>query len=187
LRVRSRRLYKIQQFLSHAWQLHHSAICHSNHLFDKHLSASIKANSQKWSSIWLTTLPTRPDVRVSNPVYRFAVCLRLGVPPVNLIPDWKSNLNLLCESCNVSLIDVPFHRIHCVHESALGRRVQHNIVNKTFATFARLCGHAVETEPDCFAEPLTRKRPDGFIRLNDGGNMIYDVRGFDSLAPSYID
>ena len=112
------------------------------------------------------------------------MCLRLNLSPVNLSPAWQAGLR--CHDCEVSLIQVPFHRIHCKKESSNGRRVQHDHVNNTFATFARLCGHAVQMEPSGFLDPETQKRPDGFIRLNDGGNMLYDVRGFDSLAPSYI-
>jgi hypothetical protein len=179
-------LHKFQQFLTHAWQLYLSSSHHSQNLFNnKQQSATINACSQKWASIWLTCLPSRPDIRVSNPVYRSAVCLRLSIPPVNLFPDWKSRL--LCSDCNANLLEDPFHRIHCTSESANGRRVQHNQVNTKFANFVDKCGHNIEKEPGVFLDPTTKRRPDGFIRLNDGGNMIYDVRGFDSLAPSYID
>jgi hypothetical protein len=178
-------LHKFQQFLSHVWHLHHAAVCRSEHHYDEHLTATITACSQKWASGWLTCLPTRADLRMENHVYRYAVCLRLNTPPVNLFPAWKQNL--LCADCDTSLVQNPFHRIHCPAESPNGRRVQHNHVNKKFANFVDLCGHQVQIEPSSFLDPTTKKRPDGLIRLNDGGNMIYDVRGFDSLAPSYID
>jgi hypothetical protein len=132
----------------------------------------------------LTCTPSRSDLRLPNDVFRFSCCLRLALPPLNLTPAWK--LKLFCPDCNESLLDDPFHRIHCVHESAIGRRAQHDRVNTLFASFAKSCGHGVTVEPGNFIDPTTKKRPDGFLRLDDGSHIIYDVRGFDPLAKSYI-
>ena len=71
-------------------------------------------------------------------------------------------------------------------ENATGRRDQHDRVNAKFITYARVCGHEAQREPGSFLDPTTQKRPDGLLHVCNGDDIIYDVRGFDPLAPSYL-
>jgi hypothetical protein len=175
-------LFKLQQTLSNAWQ-HHLASSTSA-LLDQQSTARARACSQRYANIWLTCLPTSPELRMSDYVFRTAVCLRLNIPPIFVHPAAKSKL--MCADCNVSLIDDPFHRIHCHYESSRGRRLQHDHVVSRVVAFTRVCGHHGDREPTTFRDAVSNEHPDGYINWANGDHTLFDVRGFDPLAPSYI-
>ena len=77
-------------------------------------------------------------------------------------------------------VEAAIHKV----ESANGRHLQHNNVNCKMATFAEQCGHRVEKEPSGFLDPATNKRPDRFIILNGGGQMITTCKASTFLPPN---
>ena len=70
--------------------------------------------------------------------------------------------------------------------SEVRRRIQHNSVNAKLTTFAEQCGQHMEKEPSGFLDQTPSKRFDELIIQNGDGQMIYNVRGSDLLASTYI-
>lgn len=173
---------KLQQTLGVAWQMN-LAQCNIS-LLNNLSIARVRASSQPHANAWLTCSPTRSELRIPDQVYRTAVCLRLNFDPVFCDP--ASKVKLLCANCNVSLLDDPFHRLHCKYESSRGRRMQHDHVVSRIVSFARACGHHAVREPGFFRDEDSNVHPDGYIHWSDGSHMLFDVRGFDPLAPTHV-
>lgn len=133
---------------------------------------------------WLTCKPSSPDTTVKDSTFRTAVCVRLNMSPVHINPDIHGDLK--CADCKVSLVEEPFHRTHCKVENGKGRRLQHNKVVARIVSFARQCGHGADSEVKMFQEPNSKERPDGLIYWSNGKHTLFDVRGYDPLAPSYL-
>jgi len=176
---------KLQQLLHQAWLKSHKVVLIGENVFDAAMLTRINVAHQKHANDWFTCMPSRADLVMSDREFRTSVCIRLNIPPVALTPQWRKNLYCSGCSAHADLVDDPFHAIHCSSENGAGRRLQHNRVQKRLGNFASLCGHYAELEPKMFSEESTKKRPDGFIAWSGGEHTLFDVRGFDSLAPSY--
>jgi hypothetical protein len=187
---------RLQHILSHHFsKLQYAKLHASMSVADR---VRFECCTHHYAGLWLTTLPSNPSLRLTDPEMRIAVCLRTGVVPYFFD---KHGAPVKCPSAgrghnacdNVDMRTEWFHRIHCVFENKLGRDRMHN---KILAKLLQLCAlfklHAEKspkgfTSVDQSGKKTDRKQPDGLVYFTDNSNgTIFDVRTVDPLSSSAL-
>jgi hypothetical protein len=138
---------------------------------------------------WLINAPNSAGLVMADPIYRMAICLHVGLPPVFFrdtdVPIPCPNG---CQGVDMRL--TPYHELHCRSENKRGRNVMHNRFCCHYVRLCNLVGIPVHVTPAAYAglDPDTgqpnKQRPDLVIEMPDG-IVICDARGIDMMAPTY--
>jgi hypothetical protein len=108
---------------------------------------------------WITAIPTEAEYVMPDDSYRYAVRLRLGLPPSETLPP-------VCV-CGASLTAYGNHFLVCQLLFATSTTTRHDRLVRTFAALAREGGAIVIVEPSCESE-----RPDAEITWADGIDLV---------------
>jgi hypothetical protein len=121
--------------------------------------ARLLSCSEPGSGAWITAVPSEQEYRMSDAGYRFAVRLRLGLPPVDSLPQ-------ACV-CGAALSANHNHFLVCQSLKATSMTTRHDHIVRSFAALARASGAEVIVEPSFDSD-----RPDAEISWADGVDLV---------------
>lgn len=135
----------------------------------RRLRAARMASRAPMSSCWLTALPTSYDLRIPDPAFCFALRLRLGLSPLELLPDMP------CWLCKRDIAGDQFHSLTCIARNVPNSQTRGISLTSPFrsrhdAVVGTLRRVLDEMGFECHVEPAgaftsSEKRPDILLQL----------------------
>ena len=143
-------------------------------------AALLKSIAAKEASKWKTVYPSSPLHTLSDPHYRIAARLNLGLPPHRAVFSHK------CSSCNspTALLNDRWHHLSCIAHRRRELTHRHDAVLNVLYTYVRAAGGVAVKEPAGLSAK-DGKRPDLQI-IFPSRHIISDVVISHPLAPSYL-
>jgi len=132
----------------------------------------VSASASK-AGLWLTTFPSLPELSLADEYYILAVKHRLGVRPMNDLPD-------TCFCKKADLADDSQHYFSCDLLKRKAMTVRHDAIVRLLRDAFHHVGAVVHVEPRLY--DTERVRPDLDILLPDQ-NVMIDVAVTNPVAP----
>jgi hypothetical protein len=140
--------------------------------------ARLNAVNAPGSSTWINTIPTENHLTLSNFQYSTAVRNRLGLKPLNIMPD-------SCADCGRAMDVHSDHYLACPNRMKNELNTRHNQVAHFIHRTVITAGGCAIIEPT-HLDRESRKRPDLEIVL-DGNRIFADVSIVHPTAPSHCE
>jgi hypothetical protein len=149
---------------------------------DGHRSyARLLCTSAFQAGAWLQALPCEeyPSLRLSDSQYQLAARFRLGLPPVDTLPNRCSH-----PKCNASVKADNWHCLSCLKERKNTLTDRHDAVNKAIRAFASYAGIVTREEPYAFRE---REREKENENKSNGNDMRLDLKLYMDTEETWVD
>ena len=141
--------------------------------------ARIRAVSAKKASLWLSTFPSRPDLRYDNHTAVVGLHSRFGIK----LPD-QFESSCPCSPDGPADLDVdPFHWLEDCRYTFAARNQRHDSIKQLECSWMSELGAIVKMEPRRLGED--NKRPDAFVQLG-AETLLLDFAVVNPLCKSYL-